>query len=221
LPFGDASFDAVASTFGVMFTPDQDKAAAELLRACKRGGKIGLANWTLAGFVGQMFKTLGKYIPPQIGSNSPALWGTRERLDELFTDGVASIIAEPRNFMFRYRSSEHFINIFRTYYGPMFKAFGTLDDAKQNDLKGDLHALTARMNKANDGTMVVPGEYLENYHYEAMKEKLKVRCCPRGGPWRVTTPLKLAVLKASIRSRIEIHRFLETLEGMAASLVEA
>ena len=124
LPFADASFDAVASTFGVMFTPDQDKAAAEILRVCKRGGKIGLANWTPAGFVGQIFKTLGKYIPPQTGSRSPALWGTRERLEELFGDGIASIIAAPHNFVFRYRSSAHFIDVFKTYYGPMLKAFG-------------------------------------------------------------------------------------------------
>jgi SAM-dependent methyltransferase len=161
LPFADASFDAVASTFGVMFTPDQDKAAAEMLRVCKRGGKIGLANWTPAGFVGQIFKTIGKYIPPQTDSKSPALWGTRERLEQLFGDDAASIIAEPRNFVFRYRSSAHFIDIFKTYYGPMFKAFATLDDAKQNDLKGDLQALTAQMNKAHDGTMIVPGEYRE------------------------------------------------------------
>jgi ubiquinone/menaquinone biosynthesis C-methylase UbiE len=161
LPFADASFDAVASTFGVMFTPDQDKAAAEMLRVCKRGGKVGLANWTPAGFVGQMFKTLGKYVHPQAGLKSPALWGTRERLDELFSDGVASINAETRNFVFRYRSSEHFIDVFKMYYGPMLKAFETLDDVRQHDLKGDLHALTARMNKADDGTMVVPGEYLE------------------------------------------------------------
>jgi SAM-dependent methyltransferase len=161
LPFADASFDAVASTFGVMFTPDQDKAAAEMLRVCKRGGKIGLANWTPAGFVGQMFKTIGKYVPPHAGLKSPALWGTRERLGELFSDGVASINAETRNFVFRYRSSEHFIDVFKMYYGPMLKAFETLDDVRQHDLKGDLQALTARMNKADDGTMVVPGEYLE------------------------------------------------------------
>jgi len=161
LPFADASFDAVVSTFGVMFTPNQDKAAAEMLRVCKRGGKIGLANWTLAGFVGQMFKTLGKYLPPQADSKSPALWGTRERLNELFGGGAASINAEPRNFVFRYRSSQHFVDVFKTYYGPMLKAFGALDAAKQNDLKGDLHTLTAQLNKANDGTMVVPGEYLE------------------------------------------------------------
>ncbi len=161
LPFADASFDAVVSTFGVMFTPNQDKAAAEMLRVCKRGGKIGLANWTPAGFVGQMFKTLGKYLPPQAGSKSPALWGTRERLNELFSDGVASINAEPRDFVFRYRSSEHFIDVFKTYYGPMLKAFAALGDVEQNGLRGDLHALTARMNKAIDSTMVVPGEYLE------------------------------------------------------------
>jgi SAM-dependent methyltransferase len=161
LPFQDSTFDAVVSTYGVMFTPNQGKAAAEMLRVCKRCGKIGLANWTPAGFVGQMFKTLGKYLPPQANLKSPALWGTRERLNALFGDGAVSIRAEPRDFVFRYRSSEHFIDVFKTYYGPMLKAFEALDEVKQKGLKSDLHALIARMNKSNDNTMVVPSEYLE------------------------------------------------------------
>jgi SAM-dependent methyltransferase len=161
LPFSNETFDVVVSTFGVMFTPNQDKAAAELLRVCKRGGKNGLANWTPTGFVGEMFKTLGKYVPPQPGLKSPALWGVRERLGELFGDGAASINVESRNFVFRYRSPEHFIDIFKAYYGPMLKAFEVLDDAKRNGLKGDLFSLAARMNKTNDSTMVVPSEYLE------------------------------------------------------------
>jgi ubiquinone/menaquinone biosynthesis C-methylase UbiE len=161
LPFADASFDAVVSTFGVMFTPDQDKAGAEMLRVCKSGGKIGLANWTPQGFIGQIFKTLGQYLPPPAGAKSPALWGTRDRLTELFGAGAASIKAEPRNYTFRYRSAEHFLDIFKTYYGPVLKAFAALDEAKQKSLKDDLFALIGRMNKATDGTMVVPGEYLE------------------------------------------------------------
>jgi ubiquinone/menaquinone biosynthesis C-methylase UbiE len=161
LPFADSTFDAVVSTFGVMFTPNQNQAAVELLRVCKFGGKIGLANWTPDGFIGQVFKTLGKYLPPPAGAKSPALWGTRRRLVELFGSATISIKTEPRNFNFRYRSAEHFLDVLRTYYGPVLKAFAALDEDKQCGLKEDLHALIARMNKANDGTMVVPSEYLE------------------------------------------------------------
>ncbi len=161
LPFADGTFDTVVSTFGVMFTPNQDQAAAELLRVCKSDGQIGLANWTPDGFIGQMFKTLGKYMPPPAGAKSPLLWGTRGRLTEMFGPASISIRIEPRNFNFRYRSAEHFLEVFKTYYGPMLKAFAALDAANQNGLKADLHALIARMNRANDGTMVVPSEYLE------------------------------------------------------------
>jgi len=161
LPFADGTFDTVVSTFGVMFTPNQDQAAAELLRVCKSDGQIGLANWTPDGFIGQIFKTLGKYLPPPAGAKSPLLWGTRGRLTEMFGPASISIRIEPRNFNFRYRSAEHFLEVFKTYYGPMLKAFAALDAANQNGLKADLHALIARMNRANDGTMVVPSEYLE------------------------------------------------------------
>ena len=161
LPFGNGAFDAVVSTFGVMFTPNQAQAATELLRVCKSGGKIGLANWTPEGFIGQVFKTLGKYLPPPPGTKSPALWGTRARLDEMFGSGAGSIKAEPRMFNFRYRSPEHFLDIFKTFYGPVLKAFAALDTATQQDLRNDLYALIIRMNRANDGTMVVASEYLE------------------------------------------------------------
>jgi ubiquinone/menaquinone biosynthesis C-methylase UbiE len=161
LPFADASFDVVVSTFGVMFTPDQDKAAAEMLRVCKRGGKIGLANWTPQGFIGQMFKTLGAHLPPPAGVKSPALWGTRERLTELFGKDAASIVAEPRHFTFRYRSPTHFLDVFATYYGPVLKALAALDETKRKALLADLEALIERFNRADDGTMVVPSEYLE------------------------------------------------------------
>jgi SAM-dependent methyltransferase len=161
LCFADASFDAVVSTFGVMFTPDQDKAAAELVRVSKRGGKIGLANWTPEGFIGQLFKTLGKYLPPPAGAKSPALWGTEARIKEMFGASAASIRAERRNFNFRYRSPEHFLEIFKSYYGPMLKAFAALDATNQQGLRNDLLGLIARMNRADDGTMVVPSEYLE------------------------------------------------------------
>jgi ubiquinone/menaquinone biosynthesis C-methylase UbiE len=161
LPFDDGAFDAVVSTFGVMFTPNQDRAASELLRVCRPGGQIGLANWTPDGFIGQMFKILGKYLPPPAGAKSPALWGSRARLDEMFRPGATTIRAEPRYFKFRYRSPAHFVEVFRTNYGPMLKAFAALDQTRQNGLNDDLIALITTMNKASDGTMVVPSEYLE------------------------------------------------------------
>jgi len=161
LPFADASFDAVVSTFGVMFTPNQDRAAAELARVCKRGGKIGLANWTPDGFIGQVFKTLGKYLPPPAGARSPALWGTEGRLKEMFGASASVIRAERRHFVFRYRSPEHFLDVFKSYYGPMLKAFAALDETNQQKLHDDLTALIGSMNRADDGTMVLPSEYLE------------------------------------------------------------
>jgi len=161
LPFDGGSFDYVVSTFGVMFAPNQDRAAAELMRVCRPKGKIGLANWTPDGFIGQVFKTLGKYLPPPAGPKSPALWGTRARLTEMFEGGASSVKAESRIFNFRYRSPEHFLDIFKTFYGPVLKAFAALDPVKQDELRNDLHALIVRMNRASNGTMVVPSEYLE------------------------------------------------------------
>jgi len=160
LPFSDESFDAVVSTFGVMFTPDQERAASELLRVCKPGGKIGLANWTPGSFVGQIFATIGKYVPPAPGLKSPALWGTRARLAELF-EPRASIAASERYFSFRYRSPEHWVDVFKTYYGPVLKAFAALEAPAQAALHDDLVNLAARFNTADDGTMVAPSEYLE------------------------------------------------------------
>jgi len=161
LPFDDNSFDTVLSTFGVMFTPNQDRAAAELMRVCKPKGQIGLANWTPEGFIGQVFKTLGKYLPPPAGTKSPALWGTSARLTQMFDAGARSISAESRIFKFRYRSPAHFLDVFKTYYGPVLKAFAALEPAKQEELYDDLHALIVRMNRSGDSTMVVPSEYLE------------------------------------------------------------
>jgi SAM-dependent methyltransferase len=161
LPYTDHSFDVVMSTFGVMFTPDQDKAAAELARACKPGGRIGLANWTPTSFVGEIFKTMGKYLPPAAGVKSPALWGTEARLCELFGEAIDSIAIECRNFVFRYHSAAHWLEVFRTFYGPMHKAFGALDATKQEALAADLIALANKFNRATDGTLVAPSEYLE------------------------------------------------------------
>ena len=160
LPFADKSYDVVMSTFGVMFTADHDKAAGEMLRVCRSGGKIGMANWTPEGFIGQLFKTLGKHLPPPAGVKSPALWGTRSRLDEMFGK-AGEIDAQPRMFVFRYRSPEHWLEVFKTFYGPMLKAFAALDAAKQDALRSDLLALVRQFNRATDGTVAVRSEYLE------------------------------------------------------------
>jgi ubiquinone/menaquinone biosynthesis C-methylase UbiE len=161
LPFADESFHAVVSTFGVMFTPDQDRAAAELVRVCKRGGRIGLANWTPEGFIGQLFKTIGKHVAPPAGAKSPALWGTRARIAELFEPHATSVKSAQRHFVFRYRSPAHWLEVFRTYYGPVHKTFGALEPAAQGALQRDLVGLIEQFNRSGDGTMVVPSEYLE------------------------------------------------------------
>jgi ubiquinone/menaquinone biosynthesis C-methylase UbiE len=161
LPFPDGGFDIVVSTFGVMFTPDQERAAAELVRVCKHGGKIGLANWTPEGFIGQLFKAIGKYLPPALGTKSPALWGTRARIAELFEPHASSITSAQQNFVFRYRSPEHWLDVFKTYYGPLLKAFAALDPPEQSALERDLKALIGRFNRSGDGSMIVPSEYLE------------------------------------------------------------
>jgi ubiquinone/menaquinone biosynthesis C-methylase UbiE len=160
LPFADGAFDAVTSTFGAMFAPDQDKVAAELLRVCRPVGKIGMANWTPDSFIGGLFKTLGRYVPPAPGLQSPAPWGTRERLAQLFAD-AAAIDAAERHFVLRYRSADHWIDVWRSIYGPLQKAFDSLDAQKQQALRADLIALVGSMNAAADGTMVVPSKYLE------------------------------------------------------------
>ncbi|MDF3883693.1 class I SAM-dependent methyltransferase [Cupriavidus basilensis] len=161
LPFPDASFDVVMSTFGVMFTPNQEQAASELARVCKPRGRIGLANWTPESFIGQVFKTIGKYIPPAPGVRSPALWGTTAALDTLFGETARAIHTATRQFTFRYHSPAHFLEIFRTYYGPMNKAFAALDAEKQAAFEQDLLALIGSRNRSGDGTLVLPSEYLE------------------------------------------------------------
>ena len=161
LPFPDASFDVVLSTYGVMFTPQHTRSAREMLRVVRPGGRIGLANWTPEGFIGQLFKVIGGFIPPASGLRSPALWGTRPYLEELFGKDASDIRTERRMFNFRYRSAEHWLQIFRDYYGPTHKAFGALDAAGQKALAADITALLERLNVAGPGSLVVPGEYLE------------------------------------------------------------
>ena len=161
LSFDDAAFDAVVSTFGCMFAPNPPRVAAELLRVCRPGGKIGLANWTPEGFIGQLFKTIGKHVPPPAGIASPALWGTHARLNELFAAQAQSIQAESRDFVFRYRSPDHWLAVFKGYYGPVLKAFAALDADGQAALERDLLDLLSRFNRATDGTLVAPAAYLE------------------------------------------------------------
>ena len=161
LPFADASFDAVLSTFGVMFSPDHARAASELARVCRPGGRIGLANWTPEGFVGQMFKTLGRQLPPPPGAQPPALWGVETHLHSLFGDYAATIEVTRRMFNFRYRSAAHFIDVFRTWYGPVHKAFLALPDDKAAALERDLTQLLNSMNLAGGRSLMVPSEYLE------------------------------------------------------------
>ena len=161
LPFRDEAFDAVVSTFGVMFTPNQHQAARELMRVCRSGGKIGLANWTPGGFIGQLFKALGRHVAPPPGVPSPALWGTQSWIEDAMGRGAASIAFSLRNFIFRYRSPDHFVEFFRIFYGPVHKAFLALDPERQAALDADLHATIAQFNTATDGSMRVPAEYAE------------------------------------------------------------
>jgi SAM-dependent methyltransferase len=159
LPFGSGTFDYVLSTFGVMFAPDHEQSAAEMLRVTRKGGRIGLANWTPASFIGQVFKTLGKHVAPPKGVRSPALWGDRAHLEALF--GRNEIAITERTFNFRYNSAAHFLHVFRTYYGPVHKAFLSLDEAGRTALERDFMVLMESFNKAVDGTLLIPSAYAE------------------------------------------------------------
>ena len=160
LPYPDASFDVILSTFGVMFAPDHAKSSSEMLRVCRRGGRIGLASWTPEGFLGQLFRAVATYVPPPAGVKSPLLWGTRDHLQGLFAD-AASIDHTVRDFAFRYESAEHFVDVFRTFYGPTYKAFAALDATGQAALEADLLTLLKRCARKSAAGLVVPGEYLE------------------------------------------------------------
>jgi SAM-dependent methyltransferase len=160
LPYGDASYDVVLSTFGVMFAPDHQRSARELMRVCRAGGRIALASWTPTGFLGDLFRTVAKYVPPVPGVQSPLLWGTDAHLRGLF-EGVATVQHTARHFAFRYKSPEHFVGVFRTFYGPVHKAFLGLDAAGQDALEADMLALLRRADRGGAGGLVVPAEYLE------------------------------------------------------------
>ena len=161
LPFDDASFDVVLSTFGVMFTPDHTRSSSEMLRVLRGGGRIGMANWTPEGFIGQLFKVIGAYLPPPPGLTSPAAWGTEPHIAELFGSRAVDIRCTRKHFNFRYASSAHWLQIFRDFYGPTHKAFAALDVARQAMLERDIVALLQRLNIAGKSSLVVPGEYLE------------------------------------------------------------
>ena len=161
LPFADASFDAVLSTFGVMFTPDHRRAASEMLRVVRRGSRIALANWTPAGFIGRLFKVIGAHVPPPAGVQPPALWGTEPHIVELFGTQAAQIRCERRIFNFRYRSAAHWVDVFRELYGPTHKAFAALNADGARSLERAITALLDELNVAGPGSLVVPGEYLE------------------------------------------------------------
>jgi SAM-dependent methyltransferase len=160
LPFPDASFDVALSTVGVMFAPNHAKTAQELLRVVRRGGRIGLASWTPESFIGRLFKTIGKHVPPPAGVASPALWGSEAHLRTLFGDAVELKCAK-KQFNFRFRSPAHWVQVFREFYGPTHKAFGALPSGGQQALEHDILALIAEFNRAAPHSMVVPSEYLE------------------------------------------------------------
>lgn len=161
LPFPSASFDAALSTYGVMFAPDQERAARELVRVVRPGGTIALANWTPEGFIGRLLVTIGKYVAPPVGVASPILWGTEARLRQLFPD-VAALRVQRRNFVFRYETAQHFLDVFRQFYGPTLKAFAALDTSAQAALADDIRQLVLQFRSpANPKTAAIPAEYLE------------------------------------------------------------
>lgn len=160
LPYPAASFDVVLSTFGVMFAPDQGKSASEMMRVCRPGGRIGLASWTPEGFLGQLFQIVGRHVPPPPGVPSPLLWGRPDHIQDLFA-GAGAIEHRTRFFAFRYRSPEHWVDVFRAYYGPVHRAFAALDAGRQAALEADLIALLRRADRGGAAGLVVLGEYLE------------------------------------------------------------
>ena len=161
LPFPDASFDVALSTVGVMFAPNQQRAADELVRVTAPGGRIALASWTPTSLVGQMFKVIGKWAPPPAGVRSPMLWGTSEHLTELFGDRVEWTSLTTREYVFRYRTPEHFSQWFRDFYGPITRLAGTLSESDRETFAQELADVARKFNRATDGTCVAGSEYLE------------------------------------------------------------
>ena len=161
LPYENGSFDLVLSTFGVMFTPDHRRAAREMLRVTRPGGRIAMANWTPGGFIGRLFKVIGAHLSPPAGVQPPSLWGTEPHIVELFGAQAAQIRCEHRSFNFRYRSAAHWIAVFRELYGPVHKAFGALDAAGAASLERAITALLDELDVGGPDSLAVPSEYLE------------------------------------------------------------
>lgn len=161
LPFEDGSFDVALSTFGVMFTPEHARAARELTRVVRSGGRIGMANWTPESFIGDLFRIIASYVPPPAGTKSPMLWGSEPRIVELFGPMAADLRCERRIYNFRYHSPAHWIEMFRNFYGPTHKVFASLEPARQTRLTEDITALLERLNVGGPSSLVVPSEYLE------------------------------------------------------------
>jgi ubiquinone/menaquinone biosynthesis C-methylase UbiE len=161
LPFPDSSFDVALSSFGVMFAPNQERAASELLRVVRPGGRIGLASWTPEGFIGQLFNLMRGFVPPPAGLRSPMAWGSEPRLVELFGPRARGLRTERKSYVFRFRSAEHWVEVFRAYYGPTHKAFAALDEAGQKALERALLDFLGQWNRGNGRALAIPGEYLE------------------------------------------------------------
>jgi len=161
LEFTDDAFDVALSTFGVMFAPDQERAAGELLRVTRSGGRIGLASWTPEGFIGDLFRVIARFSPPPPGVRSPMLWGSEPHIVHLFGAHAADIRCERRYFQFRYRSAAHWIQMFRSFYGPTHRLYGALDSEQQARLSASITELLERLNTGGPRSLVVPGEYLE------------------------------------------------------------
>ena len=161
IPFTDSSFDVVLSVYGSMFAPRPEQAASELLRVCRSGGKIGMANWTPDGFWGKTFGLFAQYIPPPAGLRPPVQWGTETRLQDLFGDSIQSMEVSVRSALFRFRSSQHWIDVFSTYFGPLIRALQILQGEQREQFLHDLHGILRRFNRSGDDTLVVSADYLE------------------------------------------------------------
>ena len=160
LPFEDDRFDVVLSACGAMFAPDQQRTADELVRVCRPGGRIGMVNWTPGSWVAEVGRTVGRYVPPPDGVPPPVRWGAQEHLHALLGE-VADVEAPPRRFLFRFRSPEAHVDYLCTSYPPIATALQALDERGQQALRADLLEIAAGLNLADDGTLVLPLEYLE------------------------------------------------------------
>jgi len=161
IPFPDASFDVVLSIYGSMFAPRQERAAQELLRVCRSGGKIGMGNWTPEGFWGQAFGLQARYVPPPAGLRAPTEWGTEVRLRELFGDAVRSLDIAQRSALFRYRNNQHWIEVFSTYFGPIMATLATLSEERRQSYLRELDGILTRFNRSGDSTLLLSADYLE------------------------------------------------------------